>query len=173
MLFRSHETASTLTQQTIPAVPSSPGPAPLVANLSVDPPGLPAGAQMAAAEVLLAEGWSTDGPAQAYLYVSNRNVGSALDPRGDAIAIFALEPELALVRHVFTGLQQVRGMQLSGRAGVRGGAAPDAYLAAGGVAGDAGVVVMRRTLGGADLEIVARNADVPTRSSFVWVDSGI
>ncbi|KAI0371947.1 putative isomerase YbhE [Pilatotrama ljubarskyi] len=163
-LYTVHELSSTLTQQTIPSTPSSPGPAPLTANFSVVPPGLPAGAQMAAGEILLAEASDQEGSdfTQPFIYVSNRNVG-AQDPRGDAIAIYAVEPELAFVKHVFTGLDQIRGMELSG-------GSENAFLVAGGVAGDAGVVVLKRTQGGADLEIVATNRDVPTRSSFVWLD---
>ena len=68
-------------------MPSSSGPAPLVVNLSVVPPGLPTGAQMVAApEVLLAKVSSTDGPRQVYLYMPNRNVGSMLDPHRDTIS---------------------------------------------------------------------------------------
>ncbi|KAI0330349.1 putative isomerase YbhE [Cubamyces sp. BRFM 1775] len=170
-LYTVHELSSTLTQQTIPASPSSPGPAPLVANFSVVPPGLPAGASMAAGEILLAEaststsaGSGSSNFTQPFIYVSNRNVGTP-DPRGDAIAIFAVEPQLRLVKHVFTGLDQIRGMELSG-----GSENENAFLVAAGVAGDAGVVVLRRTQGGADLEVVATNRDVPTRSSFVWLD---
>ncbi|KAI0653934.1 putative isomerase YbhE [Cubamyces menziesii] len=167
-LYTVHELSSTLTQQTIPATPSSPGPAPLVANFSVIPPGLPAGASMAAGEILLAEAspspaQGSNSSSQPFIYVSNRNVG-VQDPRGDAIAIYAVEPELRFVKHVFTGLDQIRGMELSGAG------SGDAFLVAAGVAGDAGVVVFRRTQGGADLELVAANRDVPTRSSFVWLD---
>ncbi|KAI0360680.1 putative isomerase YbhE [Trametes cingulata] len=163
-LYTVHELSSTLTQQTITATPSSPGPAPLTANFSVVPPGLPAGAQMAAGEILLAEASTQEGSnfTQPFIYVSNRNVG-VQDPRGDAIAIYAVEPELRFVKHVFTGLDQIRGMELSG-------GAENEFLVAAGVAGDAGVVVLRRTQGGADMEIVATNKEVPTRSSFVWLD---
>ncbi|KAJ3015614.1 hypothetical protein NUW54_g998 [Trametes sanguinea] len=84
-------------------------------------------------------------------------------PARDAIAIYAVEPQLAFVKHVFTGLDQIRGMELSG-------GSENEFLVAAGVAGDAGVVVLRRTQGGADLEVVATNKDVPTRSSFVWLD---
>ena len=45
----------------------------------------------------------------------------------------------------------------------------EGYLIAGGVAGTAGVVVFRRTDGGKGLKEVARNTDVPTRSTFVWL----
>ncbi len=163
-LYTVHELSSTLTQQAIPPTPASPGPAPLVANFSVIPPGLPAGASMAAGEILLAEASPAQGSnfTQPFLYVSNRNVG-VQDPRGDAIAIYAVEPQLAFVKHVFTGLDQIRGMELSG-------GDENAFLVASGVAGSAGVVVLKRTQGGADLEIVATNTDIPTRSSFVWLD---
>ncbi|KAI0826618.1 putative isomerase YbhE [Trametes gibbosa] len=184
-LYTVHELSSTLTQQTIPPASSagagsgSGSGAALTANLSVIPPGLPAGASMAAGEILLAEASSSSSSSsstssnttsarapQAFIYVSNRNVGVP-DPRGDAIAIFALEPALTLVKHVFTGLDQIRGMELSGGGGNGGDAE---FLVAAGVAGDAGVVVFRRTNGGADLELVATNKEVPTRSSFVWLD---
>ncbi|KAH9896867.1 putative isomerase YbhE [Cubamyces lactineus] len=181
-LYTVHELSSTLTQQTIPSLSSSPSspssssPAPLVANFSIIPPGLPAGASMAAGEILLAEASTAAGNAgsnftQPFLYVSNRNVGVP-DPRGDAIAVFAVEPQLRFVKHVFTGLDQIRGMELSGVSGVSGGSGGEEneFLVAAGVAGDAGVVVLRRTQGGADLEVVATNKEVPTRSSFVWLD---
>ena len=44
-----------------------------------------------------------------------------------------------------------------------------AYLVAAGVAGSGGVVVFKRTDGGRGLEEVARNTDVLTRSTFVWL----
>ncbi|KAI0746768.1 putative isomerase YbhE [Daedaleopsis nitida] len=148
-LYTVHEDDSTLTQQTIPSDPSDSA-ATVTANFSV---------------VLLAEASNTTGSpfTQPFLYVSNRNTGTTLDPRGDAIAIYAVEPALQLVKHVFTGLDQIRGMQLSG-------GSENAFLVAAGVAGTAGTVVLKRTHGGADLEIVAKNAEVPTRSSFVWVE---
>ncbi|KAH9920007.1 putative isomerase YbhE [Epithele typhae] len=167
-LFTVHETASTLTQQTIPS-DLSVSDAALTANFSVIPPGVPAGATMFAAEILLVEGSNTTSSnfTQPFIYVSNRNTNAnAPDPRGDAIAIFAVEPELKLVKHVFTGLSQIRGMEFSGPA------SDNEFLAAAGFAGDAGVVVLRRTAGGADLEIVTSNKDVPTRSSFVWLEGG-
>ncbi|KAI0635166.1 putative isomerase YbhE [Trametes polyzona] len=171
-VYTVHELSSTLTQQAIPALSASASAgAPLVANFSVVPPGLPAGAQMAAGEILLADASPLPNSsfAQPFIYVSNRNVG-VQDPRGDAIAIYAVEPELAFVKHVFTGLDQIRGMALSGGRSGSGSENENEFLVAGGVAGDAGVVVLRRTQGGADLEVVARNRDIPTRSSFVWLD---
>ena len=162
-LYTIHELASTLTQQTIPSDPSV-SDAPLTANLSIVPPDLPEGASMFAAEILLAEASSAPGSAftQPFIYASNRNLGT-LDPRGDAIAIYAVEPELRLVKHVFTGLNQIRGMELSG-------GSENEFLVAAGVQGEAGTIVLRRTQGGADLEIVATNTEIPTRTSFVWVE---
>ena len=103
-----------------------------------------------------------------YIYVSNRNVGFQ-DALGDSIAIFehvsvdAPEEGLVLVKQVFTGLNQIRGMQFGEQ---RGG---EAFLVAGGVAGDAGIVVLKRVDQGRDLEVVARNREVPTRTTFVWL----
>ena len=109
---------------------------------------------MAGGEILLTEA-SPSFP-EPFIYVSNRNLGT-LDPRGDAIAIYAVEPELKLVKHVFTGLNQIRGMQLSG-------GEENEFLVAAGVQGDAGTVVLKRTQGGADLlqlaEISAQDRDV-------------
>ncbi|KAI0717392.1 putative isomerase YbhE, partial [Cerioporus squamosus] len=164
-LYTIHEDDSTLTQQTIPSDPSVHA-APATANFSVIPPDVPAKATMFAAEILLAEASAQPGSnfTQTYIYASNRNTNlDAQDPRGDAIAIYAVEPALTFVKHVFTGLNQIRGMQLSG-----GG--ENEFLVAAGVAGSAGTVVLRRTQGGADLEVVATNTDVPTRTSFVWLE---
>ncbi|KAI0646305.1 putative isomerase YbhE [Trametes meyenii] len=163
-VYTLHELSSTLTQQAIPATPASPGPAPLIANFSIIPPGLPAGAAMAAGEILLVEGSNSTASnfTQPFIYASNRNTG-VQDPRGDAIAIYAVEPELKFVKHVFTGIDQIRGMEFSG-------GEDNEFLVASGVAGSAGVLVLKRTQGGADLEIVASNTEIPTRSSFVWLD---
>ena len=118
---------------------------------------------MFAAELLLAEASSDPNSnfTQPFLYASNRNLGTQ-DPRGDAIAIYQVEPKLKLVKHVYTGLDQIRGMELSGES-------ENQFLVAAGVAGSAGTVVLKRTKGGADLEVVARNKDIPTRTSFVWL----
>lgn len=53
-----------------------------------------------------------------------------------------------------------------GPADERGG---DEYLITSGFAGTAGVLMYRRTEGGRNLELVARNLDIPTRTSFVWL----
>ncbi|KAH9849366.1 putative isomerase YbhE [Lenzites betulinus] len=157
-IFTVHELSSTLTQQQIPPAPNGTV-GPLIANFSILPPGLPQGAAMAGAEILLTEA-SPSFP-EPFIYVSNRNTG-VQDPRGDAIAIFRLEPKLALVGFVYTGLDQIRGMQLGG---------PEKeFLIAGGVAGDAGVIMLKRIQGGRNLTILDRNLDLPTRTSFVWLD---
>ena len=162
-LYTIHEDDSTLTQQTIPT-DTSVRAVPATANVSIVPPDVPAGAAMFAAELLLAEASAAPGSnfTQPFLYASNRNLGTQ-DPRGDAIAIYAVEPELTFVKHVFTGLDQIRGMELSG-------GSENEFLVAAGVAGSAGTIVLRRTQGGADLEIVATNTDIPTRTSFVWLE---
>ena len=70
------------------------------------------------------------------------------------------EGELTLENYVYTGLDQIRGMQLFG---------PNLqYLIAGGYAGG-GVAVFERTGDGGNLTLLARNTDLPTRTSFVWV----
>ncbi|CDO70096.1 hypothetical protein BN946_scf184806.g23 [Trametes cinnabarina] len=156
-LFCVHELASTLTQQLIPPAPN--GTTPLIANFSILPPGLPEGAAMAGAEILIAE--ASEHFPEPFVYVSNRNTG-VQDPRGDAIAIFRIEPKLELVGFVWTGLDQIRGMQLGG---------PEKeFLIAGGVAGDGGVIVLKRTDGGKNFTLLTRNLELPTRTSFVWLN---
>ena len=93
-----------------------------------------------------------------YLYASNRNIGGTPDPRGDSIAIFdpISKPELALVKQVFTGLVEIRGMEL----GI--GEVGESYLVAmGAVSG--GMVIYKRT----DLVEVARNSSAVPRTSTV------
>ena len=91
-------------------------------------------------------------------------------PAGDSIAIFEHVNQgrknegLVLKNQVFTGLSQIRGMKIGNDA--YGG---NQYLIAGAYAGKGGVAIFRRTDGGENLEIVARNHDVDTRTSFVWV----
>lgn len=152
-----HELSSTLTQQVIPPAPN--GTTPFIANFSILPPTYPAGSDFHAAEILLTEA-SPSFP-QAFAYVSNRNTGN-VDPRGDTIAIFALEPQLRLVQQVYTGLDQIRGMQLGG---------PEKeFLIAAGVAGSAGTKVFKRVDGGQNLTLVTTNTDITQRSSFVWLN---
>ncbi|KAF7977386.1 hypothetical protein HWV62_4001 [Athelia sp. TMB] len=161
-LYIIHELSSTLTVQAIPSFPN--GTTPFLGNVSILPPTYPAGAAFAGGEILLPP--PTPAFPTPYIYVSNRNTGTQ-DPRGDAIDVYQRTNNavgLTRVAQVFTGLDQIRGMQF-GKA-ENGG---DAYLMAGGVAGTAGVVVLKRTNGGAGLEIVANNTQLPTRTSFVWL----
>ncbi|KAJ7176736.1 Lactonase, 7-bladed beta-propeller-domain-containing protein [Mycena filopes] len=160
-LYVLHELASTLTVQAIPTAPN--GTSSIIASASIIPANPPAGAVWAAAEILIPPP-STLFPKQ-YIYVSNRNTGVQA-PAGDSIAIFenvgqgTRMERLQLVAQVFTGLDQIRGMEFGGEG--------DEYLIAGGVAGTAGVVIYRRVDGGRGLQEVVRNTDIPTRTSFVW-----
>ncbi|KAL0581419.1 hypothetical protein V5O48_000573 [Marasmius crinis-equi] len=169
-LFTLHELASTLTLQKFPELALN-ATAPLIANVSIIPANPPAGSQWGAAEILFPE--PTAKFPNPYIYVSNRNIATdpaALDPRGDSIAIFehvglGTEDEgLKLVKQVFTGLSQIRGMEIGPQHD--GG---EKYLVAAGVAGSAGTVVFERINGGADLKEVARNKDIPTRTTFLWL----
>ncbi|KAH7926572.1 putative isomerase YbhE [Leucogyrophana mollusca] len=161
MLYVVHELASTLTLQEFPMAPN--GTTPILSNVSILPPTYPAGSEFAGAEVLIPE--PTPEYPIPYIYASNRNTG-VLDPRGDTIAIFQnVNNELKLVQQVYTGLDQVRGMMFGQQAGSGG----EAYLAAAGVNGTAGVKIFKRTEGGANLQEVAVNLELPTRTSFVWL----
>ena len=71
---------------------------------------------------------------------------------------------LVLIKQIFTGLSQVRGMEIGNRA--NGG---DRFLIAGAASGTGGVAIFRRTEQGRNLELVVRNQDIPTRTSFIWV----
>lgn len=161
-LYTLHELSSTLTVQRIPGPPNAT--VPIIASVSITPPNPPAGAKFAAAEILI----PPTSPAFPipYIYVSNRNTGN-LDPRGDSIAIFQhvnkdrRDEGLQLIQQVYTGLDQIRGMEF--------GPDPYEFLAASGFQGSAGVLILRRIDEGRNLEIVARNLDVPTRTSFVWL----
>jgi len=150
-----HETANLLTMQAIPSYPN--GTSPFLANATTVPSDVPSNATFAAAEILL------PGPSLAYprpyIYASNRNIAGTPDPRGDSIAIF--DPAgLKLVKQVFTGLVEIRGMEL----GI--GEVGESYLVAlGAVSG--GMVVYKRTEGGAALEEVARNSSAVARTSLV------
>ena len=141
-----------MTEQVIPPAPN--GTTPFIANFSILPPTYPAGSDFHAGEILLTEA-SLSFP-EPFIYVSNRNTGN-VDPRGDTIAIFAVEPQLRLVKQVYTGLDQIRGMQLGG---------PEKeFLIAAGVAGSAGTKMFKRVNGGQDLELIANNTDIPQRST--------
>lgn len=164
-LFTIHELSSTLSVQSIPAQPN--GTSTTFAIESIIPSNSPAGAKWAAAEVLIPP--PTRRFPIPYIYVSNRNVANN-SPQGDSIAIFEhvnkgkRNEGLKLVKQVFTGLNQIRGMEFGNAQ--QGG---EEFLAASGVAGTGGVIILRRVAGGRDLQIVARNTDVLTRSSFVWL----
>ncbi|KAF7303818.1 putative isomerase YbhE [Mycena indigotica] len=159
-LYTLHELSSTLTVQTIPSYPN--GTSHIISTASIIPPNPPSSAEWAAGEILIPAA-SQSFPKQ-YIYVSNRNTG-VQTPTGDSIAIFenvgqgTAREHLKLVTQVFTGLDQIRGMEFS-----RDGR----YLVAAGKAGDAGVVVYERVDGGRNLKELARNKDIPTRTSFVW-----
>lgn len=159
-----HELASSLSVQTIPPPPN--GTVTTFATVSIIPANRPPGAVYAAAEILIPPPCGKF--PKPYIYVSNRNTG-VQTPEGDSIAIFehvnqGLPNEgLVLINQVFTGLDQIRGMEFGSEE--NGG---EEFLMAGGVAGTGGVIVLRRTEEGRNLEIVARNQDIPTRTSFVW-----
>jgi len=137
------------------------------ATVSIVPSDSPPDAKWAAAEILIPRP-SKQFPVP-YIYVSNRNKGTPTST-GDSIAIFEHvnrgKPNegLVLVKQVFTGLQQIRGMEFgSAEQGC------EQFLIAGGSVGETGVVMLRRTEGGRNLEIVARNTDAPVLTSFVWI----
>ncbi|KAJ7100693.1 Lactonase, 7-bladed beta-propeller-domain-containing protein [Mycena belliarum] len=161
-LYTLHELASTLTVQEIPSAPN--GTSKIISTASIIPSNPPASAQWAAAEILIPP--PSPRFSKQYIYVSNRNTG-VQTPTGDSIAIFenldqgTPKERLHLVTQVFTGLDQIRGMEFGGE--------DDEYLIAGGVAGAAGVVIYRRVDEGRGLAEVVRNTDIPTRTSFVWV----
>ncbi|KAI0029136.1 putative isomerase YbhE [Vararia minispora EC-137] len=155
-LYIAHELASTLTAQPLPAAPN--GTSTIIAQLSTIPPNNLTSPFWAAAEILIP---TPNARFQtAYAYVSNRNTGTTVDPRGDTVAIFALVPRLRLLAQVYTGVQQVRGMQFGGE--------HDEFLVLSGVVGDAGVAVFERVDGGADMRLVARDTTVGNRTSFLW-----
>ncbi|KAG1823198.1 Lactonase, 7-bladed beta-propeller-domain-containing protein [Suillus variegatus] len=150
-LYTIHELASTLTLQDFPAYPNFS--TPIISNVSTVPNYQPAGSSFAAAEVLIP--LPTAEFPTPYIYTSNRNTG-VQDP---------LDNRLVLRNQVYTGLNQIRGMMHGQQAGEGG----DAYIVAAGFAGTAGVKVYKRTEGGANLEEVAVNTELPTRTSFVWL----
>ncbi|KAF8548730.1 putative isomerase YbhE [Imleria badia] len=162
VLYTIHELASTLTLQEVPSYPN--GTSQILSSVSIIPPNPPAGSSFAAAEILIPQ-LTAEYPTP-YIYTSNRNTG-VQDPRGDAIAIFEhVNNQLVLRNQVYTGLDQIRGMMSGEQAGFGG----EAYIVAAGYAGTAGVKVFKRTEGGANLEEVAVNTVIPTRTSFVWLN---
>ena len=163
MLYAIHESTSTLTLQEVPSYPN--GTSPILSNVSIIPPDPPAGSGFRAAEILIPEP-TTEYPIP-YIYASNRNYG-VQDPRGDTIAIFEnVDNQLVLRNQVYTGLDQVRGMMSGEQAGFGG----EVYIAAAAAAGTGGVKVFKRTEGGANLEEVAVNTVIPTRTTLVWLHS--
>jgi 6-phosphogluconolactonase (cycloisomerase 2 family) len=171
-LYTVHELANTITQQTIPTKPGNDFPA-LIANISTLPVDVPPGSTHTAAELLISPlspnakvhvDTGTGEECTRYLYASNRNNSpnvTQFDPLGDTIAIFATSPQLHVVNQVHTGLQQIRGMQLSN---------DGKYIAAAGLTGG-GIAVFEVTKGGANLELRARynGAGTVQLSSFVWL----
>ncbi|ETW75177.1 hypothetical protein HETIRDRAFT_390749 [Heterobasidion irregulare TC 32-1] len=155
-LYTLHELASTVTAERVPAPPN--GTSIITSDLSTVPPNNLTGATWQAGEILIPKP-NAKFPAS-YVYASNRNTGTTLDPRGDTVAIFATFPKLKLVAQVYTGLEQIRGMQFGGE--------NDEFLIASGVVGTGGVVVFKRTEGGTNLVEVVRNTDIPNRTSFLW-----
>ncbi|KAK6977302.1 isomerase YbhE [Favolaschia claudopus] len=149
-----HETANLLTKQAIPSYPN--GTSPFLASVNIVPTDVPSNSTYAAAELLLPAP-SLSCP-HSYLYASNRQIAGTLDPRGDSIAIY--DTDLNLVKQVFTGLGQIRGMEFG-----LGPVGEEYLVALGAVSG--GMVVYKRTAGGADLVEVARNSSAIARTTLI------
>jgi 6-phosphogluconolactonase (cycloisomerase 2 family) len=190
ILFTINEKTSVLTAQQIPAGPNGTT-FPLLANVSIVPQDVNFNGSFFGAEILISE--PTYKFPDPLIYVSNRNLGPEFDPRGDSIAIFEFKSSkpapaatvgrrfharrlwqtraevpvvtgnLTLQAQVFTGLKQIRSMSI-GRVADGG----DEFLVAGANV-DGGVVVFKRTDGGRNLSVVARNTDIANRTSFVFV----
>jgi len=188
ILFILNEKTSTLTAQEIPPAPNGTA-TPLLANVSIIPTNT-LNATFAAAEILISS--PSENFPDPLIYVSNRNLGPEFDERGDTIAIFEFTNgtgttqrrrerahsrefntkrqtsgqdafSLNLVAQVFTGLKQIRSMNI-GPVGTGG----DEFLIAGANV-DGGVVMFRRADGGRNLIEVVRNEDTANRTSFVFV----
>ncbi|KAJ7580609.1 putative isomerase YbhE [Mycena floridula] len=164
IFYTVHETASTLTSQKIPSYPN--GTSEFISNVSVAPTDGPADGAWFAAE-LLAPPKSTASRIQ-YLYATNRNIANRTpsgdhDPRGDPIAIFEASADgaLTLVKQVYTGLEELRGVEF----GAVGSGAEEYLVATGAQSG--GVAVYKRVDGGADLELVVRDDTVVPRSTVL------
>jgi len=127
------------------------------------------GARWQAAEILIPT--PTAEYPTPYIYVSNRNTGT-VDPahKGDTIAVYEhinkgkAGEKLQLINQIYTGLEQVRGVVI-GEA-CKGG---EKYLIASGVVGSGGVVMFERTEQGKNLKELARNTEVKTRQSFLFM----
>jgi 6-phosphogluconolactonase (cycloisomerase 2 family) len=157
-LFVLHENDNTLTVQPLPASPT--GKSSITSTVSIVPPGVPAKSTFAAAELLIPAN-STAFPTS-FIYASNRNIGPDFDPRGDAVAILQnTNGKLSVVGHAFTGLTNIRSMRFGG---------PDKRYLIVGSATAGGVAVFERTSGGKNLTLVARDATIPIRTSFAWLE---
>ncbi|KAI9566628.1 Lactonase, 7-bladed beta-propeller-domain-containing protein [Boletus coccyginus] len=162
MLYTLHETTSTLTLQEVPGYPN--GTSQILSNVSTIPSDSFPGSKFLASEILIPEP-TAEYPIP-YIYVANRNFG-VRDPRGDSIAIFEnVDKQLVLRKQVYTGLDILRSMMSGEQAGFGG----EAYIAAAGQLGTAGVKVFKRTEKGANLQEVAANTVISTRTSFVWLN---
>lgn len=161
-LFTLHELSSTLTSELLPAAPNATSN--IITQLSIIPPNNLTDPAWAAGEILIPDLHADANFSTPYIYASNRNTGTTVDPRGDTVAIFKILDggSFELVNQVYTGVNQVRGLWIGGP--------NDEFVVAGGVVGTGGVVVFQRTDGGANLVEVARNTDIPTRTSFVFGD---
>ncbi|EAU83139.2 hypothetical protein CC1G_07821 [Coprinopsis cinerea okayama7 len=84
-------------------------------------------------------------------------------PVAETTAEVPAEGSLTLVNQIFTGLQQIRSFAI-GKAADGG----DEFLIAGANT-EGGVAVFRRTEGGRNLELVARNTELQSRTSFVFL----
>jgi len=157
VVFVLHELANTLAAQHISFIPTDATDPITITTVSVLPPDIPGQVirgRFRAAELIL----SLDGQ---YLYASNRDTSATPDPRGDAITIVHVDFDgsLTIVKHVFTGLQLLRGLSLS----------PDGKYLIGGGQAAGGVVAWEIISGGADVEVVARNSAGPAATSFTWL----
>ncbi|KAJ7088704.1 Lactonase, 7-bladed beta-propeller-domain-containing protein [Mycena epipterygia] len=199
ILFTVHETASTLTAQTIPAGPNGTA-LPLIANVTTFPADALPGSQFAAAEILIST--PTDAFPNPLIYVSNRNISpNVTDPAGDTIAIFEFvngtdctnTTTPASRRRMLHHPQRMRRQadsssgsqgQLNLLAQIPTGLQQIRSMALGrvddggdefiiaGANTEGGVAVFQRVDGGRNLTLVARNLDLGNRTSFVFVESG-
>ena len=163
LIFTLHEKDNTLIVQKIPPLGST-NTSSILSVASIIPNDRPfVPTDFNAAELLFPKASSCSDFTRPYLYASNRNVGTAPDSRGDSIAIFTFDSGgiLKLVNHTFTGLVNLRGMEIGGP--------DDRYLVTSGMSQSGGVVVYERTNGGANLVEVARNTQIPHLATFIWL----
>lgn len=154
-----HELDNTVTVQKVPEVGTNSSE--LLGNVTIIPDDAPAGAKYGAGEILIPA--TSDAFPTQYIYATNRNVGTETDTRGDSVAIleYSTDGGLKVLSQFHTGIQQIRGAVFGGE--------NNEYLIASGVVGEGGVAVFKRTEEGKNFEEVARNTDVATRTSFLWV----